>query len=472
MDKYLFGNKLYKLRTENNLTQKELAGVLGVSDKAVSKWETGEAMPRVKTLKNIADCFSVTYEDLLSEEEELKTNEAEKNEAEKNEVYESFYQKRVVKVKKDIKEHTAVLLFVSMLIFVMRTELEFRGLFTVGMPVYFSSLLFGSLIPLSLNITLCVLLMFFLKTELFNSSRNITVLFTLSLFSMISQAMFFISEAEIDLFMFLSTVFVLCSLIAVFMVFKLSQKGKMRFDLKRIVTNSGLMLLAGFALYLTRTLSFPEIGRLIQIAFINYFSLFILSEIFEYKNLIDVKEHDESIEKENAYIKVLCSLAIVSLVGGLLVVSIPGIVVKQQISELNKANATSLLYSDNGINFDESSSKKYTFDKLTFVLPDDYEAVNNDSSAGLNKVLNFKKANDEKTLIYFKKENEELDQASIGLFLGEDEELLKDCFKVTGVEPRTPKIKIFRHIKPFFVLLYVSMTAPKKHLTAPKSLQF
>ena len=53
MDKYTFGNKLYKLRTESNLTQKDLANILGVSDKAVSKWETGEAMPRVKTLKNM-----------------------------------------------------------------------------------------------------------------------------------------------------------------------------------------------------------------------------------------------------------------------------------------------------------------------------------------------------------------------------------------------------------------------------------
>ena len=80
MDKYTFGNKLYKLRTESKLTQKDLANILGVSDKAVSKWETGEAMPRVKTLKNIADCFSVTYEDLLSQTEELKTNETEKHE--------------------------------------------------------------------------------------------------------------------------------------------------------------------------------------------------------------------------------------------------------------------------------------------------------------------------------------------------------------------------------------------------------
>ncbi len=67
MDKYVFGNRLHELRTQNNLTQKELAKYLGVSNKAVSKWETGEAMPRVKTLQAIAQCFGITYSDLLSE---------------------------------------------------------------------------------------------------------------------------------------------------------------------------------------------------------------------------------------------------------------------------------------------------------------------------------------------------------------------------------------------------------------------
>ncbi len=67
VDKYVFGNRLHELRTQNNLTQKELAKYLGVSNKAVSKWETGEAMPRVKTLQAIAQCFGITYSDLLSE---------------------------------------------------------------------------------------------------------------------------------------------------------------------------------------------------------------------------------------------------------------------------------------------------------------------------------------------------------------------------------------------------------------------
>ncbi len=91
MDKYTFGNKLYGLRTNRGLTQKQLAKYLGVSDKAVSKWETGEAMPRVKTLQAIADCFGITYSALLSDEAVPQSMPP----------YELYYKKRLEKYARD-----------------------------------------------------------------------------------------------------------------------------------------------------------------------------------------------------------------------------------------------------------------------------------------------------------------------------------------------------------------------------------
>lgn len=54
------------LRKAREMTQYELAERLNYSDKAVSKWERGESIPDVKTIKQIADLFSVTVDYLLT----------------------------------------------------------------------------------------------------------------------------------------------------------------------------------------------------------------------------------------------------------------------------------------------------------------------------------------------------------------------------------------------------------------------
>lgn len=60
-----FGEFLYQLRKEKGMTQAELADALGVTNKAVSKWETGEAMPETALLKPLARIFGVTVDELL-----------------------------------------------------------------------------------------------------------------------------------------------------------------------------------------------------------------------------------------------------------------------------------------------------------------------------------------------------------------------------------------------------------------------
>lgn len=65
MDNYKFGNLICYLRESHNLTQKELADILNVSDKAVSKWENGQAIPRMDTLEKIAQALDTTVEELI-----------------------------------------------------------------------------------------------------------------------------------------------------------------------------------------------------------------------------------------------------------------------------------------------------------------------------------------------------------------------------------------------------------------------
>lgn len=66
MEEKSFGEKIAELRKEKMLSQKELGDILGVSNKAVSKWETGEAVPQMKTVLKISDYFSVDANELVT----------------------------------------------------------------------------------------------------------------------------------------------------------------------------------------------------------------------------------------------------------------------------------------------------------------------------------------------------------------------------------------------------------------------
>lgn len=70
------------LRKEKNLTQKDLANELKVSDKAISRWETGKGFPDVDSLQSLSKFFGITINELLAgEKAETKTIEeiAEEN---------------------------------------------------------------------------------------------------------------------------------------------------------------------------------------------------------------------------------------------------------------------------------------------------------------------------------------------------------------------------------------------------------
>ena len=59
-------NNLVKYRKSFNLTQAELAEKLNYSDKAVSKWERGESVPDLVVLKQIADFYGTTIDNLIA----------------------------------------------------------------------------------------------------------------------------------------------------------------------------------------------------------------------------------------------------------------------------------------------------------------------------------------------------------------------------------------------------------------------
>ena len=63
-----FNEKLQELRKARGLTQEELAEALFVSRTAISKWESGRGYPSIESLKQIANYFSISIDELLSGE--------------------------------------------------------------------------------------------------------------------------------------------------------------------------------------------------------------------------------------------------------------------------------------------------------------------------------------------------------------------------------------------------------------------
>jgi len=65
MNELRVGTRIAELRSINNITQLELAEKLGVTDRAVSKWETGGGYPDIALLPLMADIFNVNIDYLL-----------------------------------------------------------------------------------------------------------------------------------------------------------------------------------------------------------------------------------------------------------------------------------------------------------------------------------------------------------------------------------------------------------------------
>ena len=72
--KMIIAGNIGQLRRKTGMTQLELAEKLNYSDKAISKWERGESIPDVVTLKALADLFSVSVDYLLRAEHPVESD--------------------------------------------------------------------------------------------------------------------------------------------------------------------------------------------------------------------------------------------------------------------------------------------------------------------------------------------------------------------------------------------------------------
>ena len=76
MDHYVTGAAIRQLREKKKMTQTQLAQRLSVSDKTVSKWETGRGLPDITLLEPLAGALGVSLPELLSGEQIVNQNRA------------------------------------------------------------------------------------------------------------------------------------------------------------------------------------------------------------------------------------------------------------------------------------------------------------------------------------------------------------------------------------------------------------
>ncbi len=74
MDTYITGSTIKSLREKKGITQAQLADVLGVSSKAVSKWETAKGLPDITLMEPLAKALSVSVMELISGDTVINKN--------------------------------------------------------------------------------------------------------------------------------------------------------------------------------------------------------------------------------------------------------------------------------------------------------------------------------------------------------------------------------------------------------------
>ena len=68
MNQEKIGKFILELRKEKNMTQQELADKIGVTDRAISKWENGRGMPDLSLMKPLCQKLGISINELISGE--------------------------------------------------------------------------------------------------------------------------------------------------------------------------------------------------------------------------------------------------------------------------------------------------------------------------------------------------------------------------------------------------------------------
>lgn len=382
MDKYTFGKNLYELRNKKGLTQKELGKLLGVSDKAVSKWETGEAMPRTAKLVLITDLFGVTMEQLSSEEFDCNAEDFQQNETaeQKESRYKKYFDKAMKKHYRGCK-FSLVLSVVSivMAIIAIIGTVVMGGIGGVSVSLWKMVLVY--LLPIFILIYCAInLYKIYKNREKTEMTDFVPIVIALMVFSTVFCAVGFVNEITAE-----TIVSVVCSVIAVSTLLVelkyIKSKSKETFTENKIVV---ILIVAILGMIGSTIVHFSTIvGLFIIVSQISLFSG--MSDLLSVFIITSVLENDNEIKKEDTKKKIFFKKALIITIVSFVVVSLlfmifPGIGLKLSCQAMQKNQEVNAQWEAKDVSFKKGESKRISMDWFSVETPKELKKSDFESS--------------------------------------------------------------------------------------------
>ena len=136
MNQDKIGKFILMLRKKNNMTQQELADKIGVTDRAISKWENGRGMPDLSLMKPLCDELGITINELISGE--VLDKKEYRDKVDENIINTINYSNRKIKSLKTIFRSIFVILLIIFLSLVFMFIVDVRRM-NQNKPVVFST---------------------------------------------------------------------------------------------------------------------------------------------------------------------------------------------------------------------------------------------------------------------------------------------------------------------------------------------
>ncbi len=187
MDNLKFGNFIKELRKEKNMTQKELAEKIGLTDKAISKWERGLSFPDITMLGSLAEVFDVDVSEILNGErgkEKISKEDIEKKIEEAVEKVTLKKEKRERRIK--ILKRTIGIIACVLFVFSFILQLGYLFILKPRDYVYVSDLLFY-IVNEIIIITFCLIFLALVNLKR-NKIKNIITIVIMVLLTIINLA--------------------------------------------------------------------------------------------------------------------------------------------------------------------------------------------------------------------------------------------------------------------------------------------